>query len=264
MTQLDILTELQRNKVLESLAKGKRVSGRAFDEYRKVEVLTDVSENANGSARIRLGKTDVIAGIKFAIGEPYPDSPDEGSISVGAELTPLASPLNEVGPPSPHEVELSRVVDRGIRESHCVDLSSLCLVPGEKVLSLFIDIYALNDDGNLLDASSMAALVALNHTRMPKVEDGKIIYGEYDGKMLELANQPLLITTIKAANTLLSDVDLGEEKAQFARFSFGSTEKGIITAFQKAGSGSFSAGELEQSIETGLKNAKALRKTLKV
>lgn len=264
MTQLDILMELQRNKVLESLATGKRLSGRGFDEYRKVDVLTNVSENANGSARIRLGATDVVAGVKFAVGEPYPDSPDEGSISVGAELTPLASPLNEVGPPSPTEVELSRVVDRGIRESHCVDLTKLCLTPGEKVLSLFIDIYALNDDGNLLDASSMAALVALNNTRMPKVEDGEIIYGEYEGNMLSLSNQPLLITTIKASNTLLSDVDLGEEKAQHARFSFGSTEKGILTAFQKAGSGSFTPKELDQAVETGLKNAKALRKVLKV
>ncbi|MFH0970006.1 MAG: exosome complex protein Rrp42 [Candidatus Diapherotrites archaeon] len=262
MVQLDILTELQRTKVMDALKTGKRVSGRKIDEYRNIEVLTNVSENANGSARIRLGKTDVIAGTKFAIGIPYPDSPDEGSIAVGAELTPLASPLYEVGPPSPTEVELSRVVDRAIRESHCVDFSKLCLVPGEKVLSLFIDIYALNDDGNMFDAASMAALVALNQTRFPKIEDDKLVNGEYNG-MLSLANQPLLITTVKTGNTLLSDPDYGEEKAQFARFSFGSTEKGILTAFQKGGAGSFSVTELEQVISTGLKNAKSIRKILK-
>lgn len=263
MTQLDILMELQRTKVTESLAKGTRVSGRKWDEYRDIEVLTHVSENANGSARVKLGKTDVIAGVKFGIGEPYADSPDEGSISVGLELTPLASPLFEVGPPQPTEIELARVVDRGIRESHCVDLSALCITPGEKVLSLFVDIYALNDDGNLMDASSMAALAALNDTRLSKVEDGNIIYGEYEGK-LKMACQPLLTTTVKAGNQLMADADVGEEKAQHARFTFGSTEKGVLTAFQKGGTGAFTMDELEQAIEMGLKNAKGLRKILKV
>lgn len=264
MTQLDILMELQRTKVIESIQKGARVSGRANDAYRAIELLTNVSENANGSARVKLGKTDVIAGTKFGIQEPFPDTPDEGSISVGAEMTPLASPHNEVGPPSPSEVELSRVVDRAIRESHCVDLSALCLVPGEKVLSLYIDIYAVNDDGNLLDASSMAALAALNNTRMPKIEDGKIVYGEYDGTLLKMANQPLLATFVKVGGAILADPDLGEEKAMHARFSFGSTEKGILTAFQKGGSGSFTPEELEQTIEMGLKSGKSLRKLLKV
>ena len=224
---------------------------------------SSVSENANGSARIRLGKTDVIAGTKFTIGEPFPDTPNEGSIAVGAEMTPLASPLNEVGPPSPHEVELSRVVDRAIRESHCIDFGSLCLVEGEKVLSLYIDIYAVNDDGNLFDASSMAALAALNTTRLSKVEDNALVYGEYNG-MLKLSNQPLLTTLVKASSHVLSDADLGEEKGMHARFSFGSTDKGVLTAFQKGGSGSFTLAELEKAVEVGLKNAKSIRKTLKV
>lgn len=262
MGHMDILMELQRNKVLESLKTGKRVSNRALDEFRNVEVLTNVSENANGSARVRVGKTDVIAGTKFGIQEPFPDTPNEGSISVGAELTPLASPLNEVGPPSPSEVELSRVVDRGIRESHCIDLEALCLTEGEKVLSLYIDIYAVNDDGNLFDAASLAALAALNTTRMSKVEDHVIHYGEYDG-MLKMACQPLLSTTYKVGGHLLADADLGEEKAMTARFSFGGTEKGVLTAFQKGGSGSFTLEELEKSVEMGLKNAKALRKLVK-
>lgn len=181
---------------------------------------------------------------------------------MGAELTPLASPLNEVGPPSPTEVELSRVVDRAIRESHCIDLEKLCLVPGEKVLSVYIDIYALNDDGNLMDASSMAALAALNNTRWPKVEEGKLIYGEYEGT-LPLSAQPLLTTVYKVGSTLLMDPDLGEEKAQHARFSFGNTEKNVLTAFQKGGTGAFTVSELDQAVEMGLKVAKAHRKLLK-
>ncbi|MDP2666361.1 MAG: exosome complex protein Rrp42 [Candidatus Diapherotrites archaeon] len=263
MTQIDVLVELQSAKTLVSLRGGKREDGRALDEYRDISFQTGVSQNANGSARVQLGKTDVIAGVKFGIGTPYPDTPNEGAIAVGLELTPLASPQYEVGPPQPKEVELARVVDRCIRESHAIDTASLCLIPGEQVLMMFIDMYALNDDGNMFDAASMAALLSLNQTRLPKVEDGKIVDYEYAGN-LKLANQPLLTTHSKAAGLILADPRRTEEHAQSARFSFGSTEKGILCAFQKGGSGSFSPSELEQTLDMGLANAKTLRKRLKV
>ena len=81
--------------------------------------------------------------------------------------------------------------------------------------------------------------------------------------MLKMANQPLLSTTYKVGDYLLADADLGEEKAMTARFSFGGTEKGVLTAFQKGGSGSFTLDEFDKSVEMGLKNAKMLRKLLK-
>jgi exosome complex component RRP42 len=263
MTQINVLKELESAKVLEKLKEGKRLDDRKLDEYRSIQVANNVSENANGSARVKLGETEVIAGTKFVIGVPYPDSPNEGSIAFGAELTPLASPNFEVGPPRAPEIELARVVDRAVRESHCVDLKSLCIEEGEKSLILFVDIYAINDDGNLLDASSMAALSALNTTRLPKIEDGKIIYTEYDG-MLKMAAQPLLSTVVKAGGQIFADATASEEKAMHARFSFGSTEKGILTAFQKGGPGSFTMSELEKAVEMGLQNTKKIRKLLKV
>ncbi len=262
MTQIDIMTELRSAKVIESLKRGTRFGGRKVDEYRDISVQFNISQNANGSARVKLGGTDVIVGTKFEIGKPYADSPGEGSISVGAELTPLASPNFEVGPPQPTEVELARVVDRAIRESHCIDLKAFCLTEGEKVLSMYIDAYAITQDGNLLDATSMAALATLNNTRLPKVEDGKLIHGEFDAK-LKLKNQPLLATFAKVGGTLLLDPDLGEEAAMHARFSFGSTEDGTLVAFQKGGSGGMSMDEISRSIEIGLKVTKDNRKKLK-
>src|SRR3989344_3464075 len=95
----------------------KRVDGRRVDEYREVIIEKNISKNAEGSARCKIGDTEVIVGIKMDIGTPYPDSPDEGSIIVTAELTPMASPDFELGPPSPWATEIARIVDRGIRES---------------------------------------------------------------------------------------------------------------------------------------------------
>src|SRR3989344_7084886 len=95
------------------IEKGKRIDGRKLDEFRKIIIETNISKNSAGSARCRMGETEVIVGVKFDVGEPYPDNPDEGTIIVTAELIPLASPDFESGPPSPKSVELARIVDRG-------------------------------------------------------------------------------------------------------------------------------------------------------
>ena len=107
-------------------AKGSRIDGRAFDKYRDVSIEYSVSKkSAEGSARVRIGGTEVVAGVKLALGKPFPDKPGEGSIMVNVELLPLSSPLFEGGPPSINAIELSRVTDRGIRECHAIDFKNL-------------------------------------------------------------------------------------------------------------------------------------------
>ena len=84
------------------------------------------------------------------VAEPYPDSQDKGNLMVTAEFLPLSSPRIELGPPQFDSIELARVIDRGIRESKFIELEKLCIKEGEKVWTVFIDIYSINDDGNLL------------------------------------------------------------------------------------------------------------------
>ena len=206
-----ILWNLSSDKVLATLKEGKRADGRKFDEYRPVQVIKNVSENADGVCRIKLGQTDVVAGIKMIPGEPFPDTPDEGTISVGAELLALADPTFEAGPPREGSIELSRVVDRGIRESNCLDFKSLCIREGELIWVVFIDMYVLNYDGNLFDACALAALIALQNTRIPKLDDkDKPMKGEYAGK-LKLARQPVMCTFVKVGNSVVLDPGLAEE-----------------------------------------------------
>ncbi|MDD5148402.1 MAG: exosome complex protein Rrp42 [Candidatus ainarchaeum sp.] len=261
----DIVLDLRADKVVESVKQGKRLDGRKFDEYRKITIKHNISENADGSARVTLGETDVIAGVKIVPGDPFPDSPKEGSISVGIEFLPLASPLFETGPPGSEETELARVVDRGIRESKCIDFGELCIEEGKKVWVAYIDMYTMNDDGNLFDASSIAALAALTQARIPKLEiEGdsyKIVKGEY-AKKLGLARKPLLCTTTKIAGHLVNDACFAEEKAMEARFSVATTEDGYMSAYQKGGSGSFTAKEIDECIDLAFAKAKEIRKLL--
>ncbi len=252
---------LKSDKVIEAIKEGKRLDARKVDEYREVKIQHNISENANGSARVLLGETDVIAGIKMEPATPFPDMPDEGSISVGAEFLPLASPSFESGPPREEATELARVVDRGIRESKTIDFKKLCIVEKEKVWMVYIDLYMMNDDGNLFDASSIAAMSALLETKYPKLEEDKIVKGEFAGK-LHLSRKPLLSTFAKIGGKVVLDPALVEEKAMEARFSCATTEDNLFCAFQKGLGGAFTSAEIENCLDVAMRKGKEIRKLL--
>src|SRR3989338_7450214 len=110
-----------KETIYQLASEGKRMYGRSLEEYRKpIEIETDISWTAEGSARVRIGDTVVLAGVKMALEKPYNDTPDEGGIMVNAELLPLSSPDFEPGPPSIDGIELARVTDRGIREAKAI------------------------------------------------------------------------------------------------------------------------------------------------
>ena len=84
-------------------------------------------------------------------------------------------------------------------DSKCVDLESLCILVEEKAWEVRVDIHILNHDGNLIDASTLAALGALCHFRRPDVTlDGRevIIHPceERDPVPLTILHYPLSLT----------------------------------------------------------------------
>jgi len=253
--------EYDLSKIVELARQGKRVDGRAFESARDFTLELDMCKNAEGSAIIKLGDTKVIAGIKMAVDKPYPDSPDEGAISVGAELLPLAHGDYETGPPSMDEIEVARVVDRGIRESKAIDFTTLCIKEGEACWIAFMDFYAVNGDGNLFDAGSIAGLATFMNTSVPKLdENNKIIKHEYKGK-LQLKRHPLLTTFVKVGGKIMVDPTYLEEKASEARFSVATTEDGFMSAMQK-GPGAFTLEEVNYMIDLAFKVADERRKKL--
>jgi exosome complex component RRP42 len=248
--------------ILSLIQQDKRIDERKLDEYREIKIESKISKNAEGSARCKIGDTEVIAGVKMDIGEPYPDSPDEGTIVVNAELSPIASPLFELGPPGDQATELARVIDRGIRESKAIDFKKLCIKKGEKIWMVFIDVYPLNDDGNLIDASVLATLAALKQVRFPKLEDDKVVFGEFTEKKLELNKLPITFTFGKINNKIILDCNSKEESVLDARLSI-SVNEGNIHAMQKGGDKSIILDEIEKMIDIAIGKEKELRGLLK-
>ncbi len=257
------MNEMKRY-ILELAKRGKRVDGRSLEEYRKpIKVEYNISKNAEGSAKVTIGNTVVLAGVKMDVGEPFPDKPDEGTLIVNAEFTPIASPTFEPGPPGEDAIELARVVDRGIRESKAIDMKDLCIEEGEKVWMVFVDIYPMNHDGNLIDAAALAAIAALKNARIPKYEDGNVLYGELTNKRLKLNRLPIATTFAKIGNFIMLDPCLKEEEVMDARFTVISSEEGLIHGLQKRGCQGLSQTEIDKMLDKAVEASAQLRKVVK-
>ncbi|MCQ5375071.1 MAG: exosome complex protein Rrp42 [Methanomassiliicoccales archaeon] len=250
-----VMSEIKKDHIHRLLARGKRVDGRNWDEFREITIQTNFTETAEGSARVKLGNTDVLVGVKMETGIPFPDTPDKGVLATNAELIPLASPTFEPGPPDENAIELARVVDRGIRESEMIDLDALCIVPNEEVWICFVDIYVLDYDGNLFDASFLGAVAALKSTIVPASR-----YGKGEDFKLPIRCLPMSVTAVQIENSILVDPTLDEEKVAAARLTVTTDENGDIRAMQKGLKGSLTVDQIKKIIETSQRLGKELRK----
>ncbi|MFX0060689.1 MAG: exosome complex protein Rrp42 [Candidatus Hermodarchaeota archaeon] len=262
----EIIGALEKKHIHNHLKKNKRIDGRSLFEMRELKLESNIIKKAQGSCQAQLGDTIVIAGLKAEIGAPFPDTPDMGVIIVNIEFSPMASPVFESGPPGKEAVEVARVVDRGIRESKVVDLKKLCIIPGEAVYILFIDIYILDHFGNLFDACSQAAMGAILSTKLPiyKVdpETNKPV------KTDELMPLPLdgLVTSLtfsKIEDIIILDNSMEEERVKTARFTIAVTDDLKICAMQKGESEAFTKEQIFKMIDIAMEKIPAIVEDIK-
>lgn len=253
----DIMAELKKDHISKLLAKGTRIDGRKAEEMRPLTIETNFIGSAEGSARVRLGNTQVVVGVKLIMGEPFPDTPNSGVLSTNAELIPMASETFEGGPPDQESIEVARVIDRGIREGHAVDLEKLCIEPGKEVWIMFVDVHVIDYDGNLFDAANIGANAAFKTTIVPAKRAGK---GE--DYPLPVLHQPISITAVKIDGKLLVDPTHDEERVADARLTVATNELGSLCAMQKGGEGSLTKDEVKRIIDMSLKLGAEVRNKL--
>ncbi len=243
----EILSKITKDYLYRLVKEGKRVDGRNMFEYRDIDIKAGEIEPAEGSARVRLGDTDVYVGTKMDVGEPFPDTPESGVLTTSAELIPMASPEYESGPPGEDATELARVVDRGVREGEVVDTSELCIEEGEKVWILFIDIHVLDYDGNLFDAAGIGVMAALMDTVVPasKFDDAK----KEEDYPLPIDHVVVPATFTKIKDQILLDSQLEEEKIADARLTVSLNENDEIVAMQKGLRGVFDYESTKECIK---------------
>ncbi|MHC1624689.1 MAG: exosome complex protein Rrp42 [Methermicoccaceae archaeon] len=254
MVNNEVVAELRKDYIYNLVIQGKRIDGRAFDEIRDITLETGIIRKAEGSARVMLGDTQVMVGIKMQPGEPFADTPNSGVIITNLELRPGASPYFEIGPPTEDAIELARVVDRGIRESKCIDLHKLCITPGEQVWILFIDIHVIDDCGNIMDASSLGAIAALFNAKIPAER-----YNIGTDEPLPLRGVPIAITLADVGGKLLVDPVHEESQVADSQITIITNNDGSIAGMQKSGTGILTPERLKEAVSIAKRKAQEVR-----
>jgi exosome complex component RRP42 len=249
----EIIPKMQVEQIVKSIKRGERLDGRGLLDYRPISVILSPIRKAEGSALVKLGKTQVIVGVKLELGAPFKDRPNEGVLQVHLEFVPLASPSFEPGPPDENAIEVARIIDRSLREPRAIKLEDLVIEPGRVVWVVYNDIYLIDHDGNIVDASMLASMLALATTKIPrlvKTETGQYVVDASVRETLLPVN--LLVATVTLGvieNTLFVDPSLEEELVADALIVLAVDENGRICGAQKRGEKGVPRKVLESALD---------------
>lgn len=231
------------------IAQDLRSDGRKRLTYRPISVETGNIPQANGSARVKIGATDVIASVKAELGKPSPFQPDKGKVSIYVDCSPTAAPIFEGRGGDELSAELSSALQRCLLGGKSgagagIDLSSLSIVEGKICWDLYIDGLVVSSDGNLLDALGAAIKAALSNTGIPKVHvaasapsDGQPEVDVSDEEFLQFDTSavPVIVTLTKVGRHYIVDATSEEESQMSSAISVSINRQGRICGLTKRG-----------------------------
>ncbi|KAL4657410.1 exosome complex component RRP42 [Arapaima gigas] len=265
------ICEAEKVYIMHGVRDDLRVDGRGCEDYRHMEIETDVVSNTDGSARVKMGYTDILVGIKAEIGKPRPMVPDEGYLEFFVDCSANATPEFEGRGGEELGSEISSTLYKVFSNRNSLDMKALCIAPGEHCWVLYVDVLLLQCDGNLLDATSVAIKAALFSTRIPKVhisedEEGtkelELSDDPYDCMRLEVEDVPCIVTLCKIGHRHVVDATLQEKACSMASLLISVTRKGTVTCIRKVGGGSLDPESIFEMTETGKRVGKALHAPL--
>ncbi|KAL6228339.1 hypothetical protein ACLB2K_002289 [Fragaria x ananassa] len=249
------MTVNEKKFIETALESGLRIDGRRPFDYRTVDIKFGKDD---GSAEVHLGQTHVMAFVTAQLVQPYRDRPNEGTLSIFTEFSPMADPSFEPGRPAEYAVELGRVIDRGLRESRAVDTESLCILSAKLVWAVRVDLHILDNGGNLIDAANIAALAGLLTFRRPECslggENGQevIIHPPEEREPLHLIihHLPIAVTFgfFSYESSVVIDPTHHEEAVMGGRMTATLNSNGDVCAIQKAGGEGILQGVIMQCL----------------
>ncbi|KAK1175622.1 exosome complex component RRP45 [Acipenser oxyrinchus oxyrinchus] len=272
------LSNCERQFLVQAIAEKKRLDGRQTYDYRNIKITFGTDY---GCCIVDLGKTRVLAQISCELVAPKMNRPTEGILFFNLELSQMASPAFEPGRQSELVVKLNRLLERCLRNSKCIDTESLCVVSGEKVWQIRVDLHLLNHDGNIMDAASIAAITALCHFRRPDVSiqgEDVTVYTpeERDPIPLSIHHMPIFVSFsfFQQGTFLLVDPSEREERVMDGLLVIAMNKHREICTIQSSGGimllkdqvlrcskiASVKVTEISELIQKALENDKKVRK----
>ncbi|RHN78015.1 putative exosome complex component Rrp42, archaea, PNPase/RNase PH domain-containing protein [Medicago truncatula] len=231
------------------IAQDLRCDGRKRLTYRPIHVETGVIPQANGSARVKIGATEVIASVKAELGKPSSMQPDKGKVFIYIDCSSTAEPAFEGRGGEELSAELSTALQRCLLGAKSgagagIDRTSLVVVEGKICWDLYIDGLVVSSDGNLLDALGSAIKAALSNTGIPSVkvtadassdEQPEVDVSDEEFLQFDTSGVPVIITLTKIGRHYIVDATPEEESQMSSAVSISINRKGHICGITKRG-----------------------------
>ncbi|EJD00493.1 ribosomal protein S5 domain 2-like protein [Fomitiporia mediterranea MF3/22] len=157
-----------------------RTDGRALDDYRPIALETQVAPLANGSTRVSIGGsslvavggglpgTEVLAVVKLEVEDIVNgDGVDGGRMVCNVSCSSAAYPSHNHNAIDELQNELTNILHETLSDP-TLRPKNLSILHGKKSWLLHLDLLILSDTGNILDALFLAAAAALRDTRVPR------------------------------------------------------------------------------------------------
>ena len=246
---------------------GIRTDGRSAEQFRHFDLTLDVVPTANGSARLEMDNTHIVAAVKAEIGTPEHGEEELGRIVFNVDCTNCLSAQWDRSEGESLSAELSAILTRTYVDSGAMQRKLLGIVPGRFCWVIYVDLTVYSSSGNLADALSIAAKAALRATTIPAVtvikrgaETGKQQEYELDvstehDDLVSLATWdqflPLICSICRIGDALVLDPSLEEEECVSARLQMMVSPTGRVLGMVKQGEGGISPGLATQAMMLG-------------
>ncbi|KAF9417135.1 Exosome complex component RRP42 [Podila epigama] len=281
-----LISPAERDFILKGIECNIRADGRQRPDFREVTLETGVVSQTSGSARVRIaGGTDVLVSVKAEIGpvqvDPETgDGADKGQIICSVECAPSASQQFEGRGADDLNNELTQMMTRILGSSTSspaasaagINLSKLCIIPGQQCWILYVDALVLDYGGNLVDAIFMGTRAAIYDTRIPKTEVQDLGDGQFEFEVLDDAedtdivegreDMPICVTLNKIGARHIVDASPLEELCTEAKLVVSVNRSGELCGLQKGQDGGIEPSLLLEMIQFGKTIGQSLIKNL--
>ena len=160
-------------------------------------------------------------------------------------------------------------MERSLKNTHTVDVESLCIIPGERVFSIHCYVSVIDNSGNVFDATVLASTASLCHFRRPdySIEGKQVrVYSpeEREPVPISLHYQPICVSfCILEDNLVLLDPTEREEEIKRGGLSIILNAFGEMCGFHFLGGVPVDSTVLMQCVKTASVKATAISKILK-
>ncbi|CAO3598585.1 unnamed protein product [Absidia cylindrospora] len=268
-----LISPAEKSYIEQGVEQNCRADGRGRLEYRHIVLELGLLSQASGSARCRLGDSDVLVGIKVEIGDVDQENPNVGRVVCNVECSPSASQQFEGRGAEDMNNVLTLALDWLYNGPQCgFDLEKLCIIPGQQCWVIYIDAMVMDCAGNLLDCIVMTTRAALYNTRIPKTEIQDLGDGEFEFDVMDdiedaepivgWDRSPISVTLYKVGDRYIIDPTILEELCSQVTLTVGVNKEGQVCGIQKSANGSIDPSLLTEMIQSATSLAKPLLQQL--